>query len=331
MDISKLYTPRGRHYNIDGSSKKEPIVTMTNYGDFVGRHGMWERLRNSTGKRALPPKRIVPKIILPTLRPKSEPTEHPVLHKSRRAKVEAAMERKLQQRQQREEERYEARKTYEFRNFLRWKHALSKGKPVDRLVPQETRKSKKETSSQEEQFPFSYEEYRNYVNVFEQVDADSDGQLTFNDLCQAGTILRGKAFDLLTFRRVDKDRSGLVDFIEVLRMFYPLVHQSVLVRATKKWGTPECRGLAFLAEEHKTWKDRMDEESVKEMISMFHVLTGFQPFLTLPMMKKRMGERLSWDVCDMAAEMFRLADIDGDGQISIQEFGAMMEYAFRKT
>eukprot|EP01012_Entosiphon_sulcatum_P069036 TRINITY_DN9958_c0_g1_i1.p1 TRINITY_DN9958_c0_g1~~TRINITY_DN9958_c0_g1_i1.p1 ORF type:complete len:828 (+),score=146.73 TRINITY_DN9958_c0_g1_i1:58-2541(+) len=67
-------------------------------------------------------------------------------------------------------------------------------------------------------------EFRRLWRLFRALDENDSGELSLNEI-KSGTILgpNGKAFDVATFRKLDKDRSGAVTFLEVLREWYPTV------------------------------------------------------------------------------------------------------------
>eukprot|EP00759_Apiculatamorpha_spiralis_P050607 PhF_6_TR4838/c0_g1_i2/m.6738 len=317
------------HNNATGGDLLNHLV---NYGEFVGRNGLWERMRASMGhKHKLKPKKILPEVTkVKVITRTPTPTMHPSPHHSRMDKSIAALELRHTFAAQREAERTERRKAYDHSHFMKWKRCMEKGKPLERILRSQ-RDAERTLHPEEQPPPFTEEEYRHLLTVFEEVDTDADGQLSFQDLCKAGSILRNKTFDIVQFRRVDKDRSGLVDFMEVLRMFYPTAPVAVLQKCTKSWGMPESRGLEVLNMAKKTWRDRLDEEAIAEILQMFNILTGHSGQLTFEMMRSRLVRmRSTSDVLNIAQEMFTQTDVDGDGVLNLEEFGTMMEHAFRE-
>eukprot|EP01063_Lacrimia_lanifica_P004186 TRINITY_DN12341_c0_g1_i1.p1 TRINITY_DN12341_c0_g1~~TRINITY_DN12341_c0_g1_i1.p1 ORF type:complete len:397 (+),score=141.46 TRINITY_DN12341_c0_g1_i1:96-1286(+) len=72
-------------------------------------------------------------------------------------------------------------------------------------------------------FPFNEEEYAKLWTVFNQLDDDGGGDLSMKEVSRIPELVGRKdlVIDRATFKRIDKDRSGTVDFIEMLRCLYP--------------------------------------------------------------------------------------------------------------
>eukprot|EP00756_Hemistasia_phaeocysticola_P062982 Hpha_TRINITY_DN6455_c0_g1::TRINITY_DN6455_c0_g1_i1::g.167::m.167 len=115
------------------------------------------------------------------------------------------------------------------------------------------------------------EEYVGMKRQFESMDVDGTGDLTWSEL-QSMSAAIGIHVDYRTFKLMDKDRSGTVDFEEMLRMFYPRARKADLRWAAKHWGEPHEGRTKQEAEAEKKkveWQDSFTEESLKEVRDIF--------------------------------------------------------------
>jgi len=116
-------------------------------------------------------------------------------------------------------------------------------------------------------------EYVSMKRQFEAMDVDGTGDLTWSEL-QSMSAAIGIYVDYRTFKLMDKDRSGTVDFEEMLRMFYPRARKADLRWAAKHWGEPHEGRSKQEAEEQKKkvdWTDMLTEEALKEVREIFYL------------------------------------------------------------
>lgn len=119
--------------------------------------------------------------------------------------------------------------------------------------------------------PFSEEEYTMMKRQFEMMDTDGTGDLTWTEL-QSMSAQTGIFVDYKTFKQMDKDRSGTVDFEEMLRMFYPRARKGDIKWANRNWGEPGDERKAIEGkdkEKHVDWREGYDEDSLRELRDIF--------------------------------------------------------------
>ncbi|KAJ9458016.1 hypothetical protein DIPPA_11280 [Diplonema papillatum] len=114
-------------------------------------------------------------------------------------------------------------------------------------------------------------EFTALVERFEELDPEANGELTWAQLQQLAAKSKMKV-DYTTFKRIDKDRSGKIDFDEMLRLFYPRVKPSTIRHARACWGYPgksvEAK-QAFVNEADGNKALQLDTGAVRELLAVF--------------------------------------------------------------
>eukprot|EP01012_Entosiphon_sulcatum_P022722 TRINITY_DN27710_c0_g1_i1.p1 TRINITY_DN27710_c0_g1~~TRINITY_DN27710_c0_g1_i1.p1 ORF type:complete len:445 (+),score=68.96 TRINITY_DN27710_c0_g1_i1:111-1445(+) len=190
-----------------------------------------------------------------------------------------------------------------------------------------------------------HEQYTRLRKAFEELDGDASGALTWGELQRLGE-LTGILVDQLAFKRMDKDRSGTVDFIEMLRCVYPEAPLRDVQLMVAVWGRPKAiprvdsrgRPLQLQDQERRgedAWKDRFDPQDLQEIEQIYELIHRSSP--VPPSVATRGGSggltkealrhatRPKYLPTHILDELFVQHDSDRDGRWSLREFAAVME------
>ena len=124
--------------------------------------------------------------------------------------------------------------------------------------------------------PFNEEEYERMKQAFEELDIDGGGDLTMKEISRIPDIIGRKdlVIDRTLFKKMDKDRSGTVDFIEMLRCLYPTHPANSIRAAVAKYSAPNeiaRRRKKADKDETKDWRVTFKPETVLELLSIFQL------------------------------------------------------------
>eukprot|EP00996_Jenningsia_fusiforme_P006122 NODE_731_length_1943_cov_24.215945_g677_i0.p1 GENE.NODE_731_length_1943_cov_24.215945_g677_i0~~NODE_731_length_1943_cov_24.215945_g677_i0.p1 ORF type:complete len:582 (-),score=135.19 NODE_731_length_1943_cov_24.215945_g677_i0:124-1869(-) len=75
----------------------------------------------------------------------------------------------------------------------------------------------------------SYDDLCRLKAVFDELDEDGSGELSFNELMELSDQT-GRDFNMQMFKKLDKDGNGLISFIEIVRAWFPKVSLKELTR-----------------------------------------------------------------------------------------------------
>eukprot|EP01011_Urceolus_sp_BLP5_P007400 TRINITY_DN7683_c0_g1_i1.p1 TRINITY_DN7683_c0_g1~~TRINITY_DN7683_c0_g1_i1.p1 ORF type:complete len:173 (+),score=39.15 TRINITY_DN7683_c0_g1_i1:674-1192(+) len=125
------------------------------------------------------------------------------------------------------------------------------------------------------------------------------------------------------FARLDKDKSGNLDFADMLRVIYSGITLRDVNRAVKRWGLP------FTEEEKveevvQDWRAAYTKEQAEEIETIFRMYHGSpNGKMTKAELRKHIAEL---DLPDsLFEEMFAQADGDNDGALSLEDFADIMK------
>ena len=123
--------------------------------------------------------------------------------------------------------------------------------------------------------PFSEEEYEHLKQAFIDLDVDGGGDLNMREVSRIPEIVGRKdlIIDRTLFKKMDKDRSGTVDFMEMLRCLYPTASVQVIKAAVAKWSMPDPKkvGKKEAKDEVKDWRRMYTRESLEELEKIFYL------------------------------------------------------------
>ena len=123
--------------------------------------------------------------------------------------------------------------------------------------------------------PFTEEEFERLSLAFKELDVDGGGDLTMKEVSRIPEIVGRKdlVIDRTMFKKMDKDRSGTVDFIEMLRCLYPTAPSNAIKAAVSKYSVPSERKRREkdVKDEAKDWRKVFRAEDIEELQCIFHL------------------------------------------------------------
>eukprot|EP01001_Neometanema_parovale_P006500 NODE_2857_length_1325_cov_88.194676_g2713_i0.p1 GENE.NODE_2857_length_1325_cov_88.194676_g2713_i0~~NODE_2857_length_1325_cov_88.194676_g2713_i0.p1 ORF type:complete len:373 (+),score=56.68 NODE_2857_length_1325_cov_88.194676_g2713_i0:77-1195(+) len=195
--------------------------------------------------------------------------------------------------------------------------------------------------------PIEEAEYLAVVKEWERLDPMATGELGLAELIELGETV-GIKVDMAVFKKMDRDRSGTVDFMELLKILWSHVTARDRSRATKQWGKPHPNKAAMADLEAREWQQRYDQSSLEELTAIFKIFaTGTAKREPHSMHKKAAAQpqkqaqgpmpsgitrqalrqaipssSLDDNIID---ELFELHDSDHNNELSLEEFATIME------
>ena len=156
--------------------------------------------------------------------------------------------------------------------------------------------------------------------MFDILDVDRSGTLTFDELHRAATVLgRGEGYTLTSFHQLDKNRSGSIDFTEMLKAFFPLIPMRSILKFHREHGK--------IAEAMNSTKERIGEKNYNEICQQYAFLSsmpgGCSCANMLAMMSPFMKQHKS-----ILEDVFHTYDENGDGCLSLEEYLEMSKFSY---
>jgi Ca2+-binding EF-hand superfamily protein len=157
-------------------------------------------------------------------------------------------------------------------------------------------------------------------SLFDILDVDSSGTLTYDELQRASVILGRERYDQAAFRNLDHNRSGSIDFLEMLKVFFPRLTQRYLVKCNREY--------IKYADAIKSVRDRLAPEYLAQIDSQYARITalpggGCTVDNILHFMSPYMKRHRS-----ITEEVFATFDTDGDGELTLIEFSEMVKFSY---
>eukprot|EP00992_Anisonema_acinus_P007050 TRINITY_DN2659_c0_g1_i1.p1 TRINITY_DN2659_c0_g1~~TRINITY_DN2659_c0_g1_i1.p1 ORF type:complete len:214 (+),score=51.41 TRINITY_DN2659_c0_g1_i1:53-694(+) len=186
------------------------------------------------------------------------------------------------------------------------------------------------TNLDDSDIPISRADYQQVVDCFQLIDADHSGKLSWSEAGELGNMLN-RRIDVAAFKKLDRDRSGTIDFMELIRCLYPGVPLRELNRAARLWGLPAGNSPKEVAEKGKekvmrSWRRKYDAKSLEELESIYSLYCGSEPRLTLPALRRAIPRA---NVADhVIEEVFAAHNTSGTDHLSLEEFAVIMEDSY---
>eukprot|EP01062_Namystynia_karyoxenos_P066333 TRINITY_DN60299_c0_g1_i1.p1 TRINITY_DN60299_c0_g1~~TRINITY_DN60299_c0_g1_i1.p1 ORF type:complete len:548 (+),score=93.52 TRINITY_DN60299_c0_g1_i1:74-1645(+) len=173
-------------------------------------------------------------------------------------------------------------------------------------------------------FPFSREDYVRLKECFEAIDENCNGELDWGEVQDLGS-LTGVQMDKQTFLRMDRDASGTLNFVEMLRGLYPRVPIRDINWAVRHWGLP--REEAPGEDANTTWQDEFEPEHAQEIMAIYDAFntTGGQG-ITFAELRARLDSNIFTDA--QVREMI-FEHSGGHRWLTVGDFASLLADAFR--
>eukprot|EP01062_Namystynia_karyoxenos_P012428 TRINITY_DN1446_c0_g2_i1.p1 TRINITY_DN1446_c0_g2~~TRINITY_DN1446_c0_g2_i1.p1 ORF type:complete len:724 (+),score=191.35 TRINITY_DN1446_c0_g2_i1:149-2173(+) len=113
-------------------------------------------------------------------------------------------------------------------------------------------------------------EFERFKNAFDEMDDDGSGEISIQELRSHGGIMfiAGRALDLRIFNQIDRDHSGTVDFLEIMRAFFPMIPRAQLDQHLAASREAEARRRSLL-ERQRPLEERFTPQQLEELRLMF--------------------------------------------------------------
>eukprot|EP01006_Ploeotia_vitrea_P057129 TRINITY_DN68153_c6_g3_i1.p1 TRINITY_DN68153_c6_g3~~TRINITY_DN68153_c6_g3_i1.p1 ORF type:complete len:602 (+),score=47.16 TRINITY_DN68153_c6_g3_i1:85-1890(+) len=200
----------------------------------------------------------------------------------------------------------------------------------------------------EKKLPYTDGEIRKLKAVFDQFDADGGGTLSIKELEEYGRRVGVK----VNHKRMDKDRSGHVTFLEFLRAIYPKVSQTELRMVIKRI-EPKKRVTVAQAVAKADWREKFDRKALEELTEIYRLYqaqaehsrqssaaSSVDPNaerdpsqwkgVTIRQIQRSIGSNAVLTPT-ILAELFNMHDLDTDGELSLEEFATLMQDSYVKN
>jgi Ca2+-binding EF-hand superfamily protein len=183
--------------------------------------------------------------------------------------------------------------------------------PADQLTPAQ--------AAAAEAAAFTKEAFLQLKTLFDTLDVDKSGTLTFDELQRASIILGRDNYDVTSFRRLDVNRSGSIDFQEMLKYFFP--------RLSQRYITKCYRDYIKYADAIKTARDRLAPEHLAQIDTQYDLICSRPGGCTVDNMLHFMSTYMKRNR-DITEDAFALFDTDKDGSLTREEFTDMVKFSY---
>ena len=177
----------------------------------------------------------------------------------------------------------------------------------------------------------SKDAYHQLKELFEVLDMDRSGTLTLDELQRASTLLGSdEELTALHFRKLDSNRSGCIDFLEMLKAFFPNASMKQLARIHREYSRSPSQQWRIDVEEDggaRGGKRRLPSAIAGEVASLYHLFSSRPGGCSFANMLSFMSVDIQQRAQDYR-DVFELYDQDKDGVLSEDEFAEMLRHTY---
>eukprot|EP01006_Ploeotia_vitrea_P064021 TRINITY_DN86748_c0_g1_i1.p1 TRINITY_DN86748_c0_g1~~TRINITY_DN86748_c0_g1_i1.p1 ORF type:complete len:514 (+),score=43.55 TRINITY_DN86748_c0_g1_i1:50-1591(+) len=178
--------------------------------------------------------------------------------------------------------------------------------------------------------PTMEQQYRQLRQAFEEVDKDQSLELTWHQMQQLSRKIN-LPVDHNTFRRMDRDGSGKIEFNELLKCVFPEFLMKEINALMHYWGPPHTVEVIENLSAKTPWHEKLDKHSVGELKDIYKSICSDERIgMTLKDLEHHTSRKyLPGSILE---EVFKEADLTQTGALTIDEFADIMEdtYLFHK-
>ena len=149
------------------------------------------------------------------------------------------------------------------------------------------------------------------VRLFECLDRRGYGRVDIDDFCTAAKDAFGSEYNVKNFGRVDKSRQGSLDFIGIMRLFFPQIGSKKLTQMHERFLRPPERVA--------TTRELMSAADTAAIDKAYDAIMARRGGCTLQNILAGMTQYAREHQSDFA-ELFAAHDSDGDGVLGREEF-----------
>ena len=147
--------------------------------------------------------------------------------------------------------------------------------------------------------------------LFQCLDRGHSGRIDIEDLCHAAEDAFGTEYNTKNYGRVDKSRAGSLDFVAVMRLFFPQHGSKKLAQMHEKFLKP--------AERVRTTREQMSVADAAAIDKAYDAIMKRRGGCTLSNLVASMTTYTKEHQSDFAG-LFAAHDGDGDGVLTREEF-----------
>lgn len=159
---------------------------------------------------------------------------------------------------------------------------------------------------------------------FDTLDLDKSGTLTLDELRRVSYLLGRGHYDGSAFRNMDSNRSGSLDFVEMVKVFFPRASMVQLQKIHAQYGALFANGMPSA-------RERLAPEHLAEIDALYAAMckaSSQSASCTETAIASYLGSALVVERPDLVKKVFEIYDKDRDGSLSLEEFTEMVKCCY---
>lgn len=154
--------------------------------------------------------------------------------------------------------------------------------------------------------------------IFAAIDTDGDSRIEVAELVAAAKTI-GLEYDVASFKKIDKARTGFADLMAILRAFFPQYSMKRIVAMQQRLAKPKAR--------EPTTAELLSPSDLKEIEETYKLYSGKPGGCTLANMLSVLSN-YHREHTEIVINLFRQFDTDGDGVLTLSEFVEMVKHNY---